>query len=128
MRELIEQEWAARFAEHRDEIREATKNHIIKVQEENRRCYDRKHKESTKYQAGDLVAIMRTQFGPGLKLRAKFQGPYKVTRVMRNDRYSVMKIGEHEGPAVTTTSADHMKPWLDNTDEIFNDESDSEDI
>lgn len=128
MRELIEQEWTARFEEHRDELREAAKNQIIKVQEENKRGYDRKHKESIKYQAGDLVAIKRTQFGPGLKLCAKFRGPYKVTRVMRNDWYSVAKIGEHEGPMATTTSADHMKPWLADTEEVFSDDNQDEDI
>jgi len=31
---------------------------------------------------------------------------------MRNDRYTVDEIGEHEGPQETSTSADHMKPWL----------------
>lgn len=31
---------------------------------------------------------------------------------MRNDRYIVAKIGEYEGPHETSTSADHMKPWL----------------
>ncbi|GFU94005.1 hypothetical protein TNCV_2390941 [Trichonephila clavipes] len=30
---------------------------------------------------GDLVAIQRTQFRAGLKLRPKFLGPYKVTKV-----------------------------------------------
>lgn len=39
---------------------------------------------------------------------------------MRNNRYTVAKIGEHEGPEETFTSADYMKPWLhfDDTDEL----------
>lgn len=31
---------------------------------------------------------------------------------MGNDRYKVNKIGEHEGPRETTTSADSMKRWV----------------
>lgn len=36
-----------------------------------------------------------------------------------NDRYLVEKVGEHEGPQRTSTSADHMKQWdmgLENID------------
>ncbi|GFW01349.1 uncharacterized protein TNCV_5030021 [Trichonephila clavipes] len=57
----------------------------------------------------DLVAIQRTQFGAGLKLRPKFLGPYKVTKVNSKDRYEVEKVGQHDGPNSTTTSADLMK-------------------
>ncbi|GFW83641.1 uncharacterized protein TNCV_2204901 [Trichonephila clavipes] len=60
-------------------------------------------------QEGDLVAIQRTQFGAGLKLRPKFLGPYKVTKVNSKDRYEVEKVGQHDGPNSTTTSADLMK-------------------
>ncbi|GFY35441.1 hypothetical protein TNCV_195341 [Trichonephila clavipes] len=56
-----------------------------------------------------LVAIQRTQFGAGLKLRPKFLGPYKVTKVNSKDRYEVEKVGQHDGPNSTTTSADLMK-------------------
>lgn len=125
IKELIEQEWLTRFEEQRNELREAAKEQIIKVQEENRRNYNRKRKEGTSYQINDLVAIKRTQFGPGLKLRAKFQGPYKITRVMRNDRYSVAKVGDHEGPNTTSTSADHMKPWVTHIDDVENDDDES---
>ncbi|GFV97049.1 uncharacterized protein TNCV_3526351 [Trichonephila clavipes] len=61
------------------------------------------------YKEGDLVAIQRTQFGAGLKLRPKFLGPYKVTKVNSKDRYEVEKVSQHDGPNSTTTSADLMK-------------------
>ena len=63
------------------------------------------------YKKGDLVAIQRTQFGTGLKLRPKFLGPYEVTKVKPNDRYDVKKVGNHEGLITTSTAADHMKAW-----------------
>ena len=40
---------------------------------------------------------------------------------MRHDRYGVEKIGEHEGPNRTTTSADHMKPWINESDDESSD-------
>ncbi|GFV08965.1 hypothetical protein TNCV_3822081 [Trichonephila clavipes] len=35
----------------------------------------------------------------------------QVTKVKLHDRYDVAKIGDHEGPNVTSASADQMKPW-----------------
>ncbi|GFV67352.1 transposon Tf2-9 polyprotein [Trichonephila clavipes] len=65
------------------------------------------------YEIGDIVAIQRTQFGTGFKLRPKFFGPYEVAKVKPKDRYDVRKIGLHKGPNTTSTAADHMKsPYL----------------
>lgn len=50
---------------------------------------------------------------PGLKFAPKFLGPYAVTKILRNDRYLVKKVGEHEGPHETSTAADHMKKWIE---------------
>ncbi|GFX83593.1 hypothetical protein TNCV_325421 [Trichonephila clavipes] len=65
---------------------------------ENRKTYNRRRKKASLYKEGDFVAIQRTQFGAGLKLRPKFLGPYKVTKVNSKDRYEVEKVGQHEGP------------------------------
>ncbi|KAK2575328.1 hypothetical protein KPH14_000873 [Odynerus spinipes] len=64
----------------------------------------------------DLVAIKRTQSGPGLKFAPKYFGPYEVVRCLRNNRYVVRKVGEHEGPAETSTVVDHMKDWTNEID------------
>jgi len=40
-----------------------------------------------------LVAIKRTQYGTGMKLRPKFFGPYKVTKRLNHGRYEVKKEG-----------------------------------
>ncbi|KAI4476537.1 hypothetical protein M0804_013516 [Polistes exclamans] len=52
------------------------------------------------------------QQGPGLKLANKFLGPYTIIKQMRNNRYLVRRVGEHEGPLQTSTAADYMKPWI----------------
>lgn len=120
LRELIESEWARMFEDERDDIREKAREKIAEIQQENLKSFNKKRTTALKYKDGDLVAIKRTQFGPGLKFRNKYLGPYCITKVMRNDRYAVTKIGEHEGPQETSTSADFMKPWLnfDDVDEI----------
>lgn len=63
---------------------------------------------------GDFVAIKRTQLGPGQKFLPKFLAPYRVIKVMRHDRYVIEKVGDHEGPQQTSTSANNMKLWSPN--------------
>ncbi|GFT13271.1 transposon Tf2-6 polyprotein [Trichonephila clavipes] len=111
IRNLLEEESQEQLFQQRDNLRREAKQNILKIQEENRRTYNRKRKEAHLYKKGDLVAIMRTQFGNKLKLRIKYFGPYQVTKVKPHDRYDVAKIGDHEGPNVTSASADQMKPW-----------------
>ncbi|XP_047027973.1 uncharacterized protein K02A2.6-like [Helicoverpa zea] len=112
--DLLKQEERESFIEDREELRKSAKQQILKIQEENRRNYNKKRKPSRKYEEGGLVAVKRTQFGTGLKLKPKFLGPYKVVKVKRNDRYDVEKADSRaEGPLRTTASADHMKPWPD---------------
>ena len=78
---------------------------------ENRRNYNRSCKKANVYAEGELVAIKRTQFGTELKIHKKFLGPYKVSRFKRRNRYEVIRVGEGEGPSVTTVAADHVKPF-----------------
>lgn len=94
------------FQEKRDQLREEARKAISKMQAKNK--HGKKWKVPSRY---DLVAIQRTQGGPGLKFCVKYFGPYQIQRVLRNDRYVVEKIGKGEGPRRTSTAADHMKPW-----------------
>ncbi|GFX88129.1 uncharacterized protein TNCV_159441 [Trichonephila clavipes] len=75
----------AQFQQQRDTLRQDAKKQIYKVQDENRRTYNFRCRQAHKYQLHDLVAIKRTQFGPGLKLQQKYLGSYKVTKVKHND-------------------------------------------
>lgn len=112
VRELLEKEWTASFQESRDELRVQAAQNIAKIQGENKRGFDKKRKEAHLYREGDLVAVKRTQQAPGSKFASKYLGPYEVTRVLRNNRYLVHKVGEQEGPRQTSTTADFMKPWI----------------
>lgn len=98
----------------------------MKVQQENIKVFNKNRKEAVRYRISDLVAIKRTQSGPGLKLAHKYLGPYKITKILRNDRYMVEKVGDQEGPYQTSTSPDHMKLWIENIDGKLSSESDEE--
>ncbi|GFW11588.1 hypothetical protein TNCV_3811071 [Trichonephila clavipes] len=108
IKDLLLEEMVKELLEQREFLKNDAKN-IETLQSENRKTYNRRRKKASLYKEGDLVAIQRTQFGAGLKLRPKFLGPYKVTKVNSKDRYEVEKVGQHEGPNSTTTSADLMK-------------------
>ncbi|KZC07934.1 hypothetical protein WN55_10080 [Dufourea novaeangliae] len=112
---IIDEEIAQAFNEGRSELRELAKRNIEAIQLKNKKTYDKKCKKPTLYREGDLVVIKRTQFGTGLKLRKKYLGPYQVTRVKGNNRYEVVRVGEGEGPKITSTAADYMKTYLCNT-------------
>lgn len=125
LRELIEGEMEALFSVGRDEVREQARKCIMRTQDENKRSYNKRRKKAKQYREDDLVSIKRTQAGPGLKCAAKFLGPYQIIKVLRNDRYVVRKIGDHEGPNETSTAADHLKPWLEN-DNHYDDDDNSD--
>ncbi|GFW67761.1 retrovirus-related Pol polyprotein from transposon gypsy [Trichonephila clavipes] len=112
IKDLLLEEMAKELLEQREFLRNDAKKNIKTLQSENRKTYNRRRKKASLYKEGDLVAIQRTQFGAGLKLRPKFLGPYKVTKVNSKDRYEVEKVGQHDGPNSTTTSADLMKLFM----------------
>lgn len=59
------------------------------------------------------MAIKKTQFDTGNKLKAKYFGPYRISRVKGNDIYEVEKEGFHYGPIRTSTCAEFIKPLRD---------------
>ncbi|GFT66106.1 hypothetical protein TNCV_3238411 [Trichonephila clavipes] len=109
IKDLLLEEMAKELLEQREFLRNDAKKNIETLQSENRNTYNRRKKKASLYKEGDLVAIQRTQFRAGLKLRPKFLGPYKVTKVNSKDRYEVETVGQHDGPNSTTTSTDLMK-------------------
>ncbi|XP_017468562.1 PREDICTED: uncharacterized protein LOC108360679 [Rhagoletis zephyria] len=111
LQELLEGEAIDELDAERDEGHHRARDNIAMIQAENRRSYDRHRQAETEYTTDELVAIKRTQYGSGLKLKAKYLGPYKVVKIMRRGRYTVEKVGDHEGPNRTITVAEFMKRW-----------------
>ncbi|GFW02723.1 retrovirus-related Pol polyprotein from transposon 17.6 [Trichonephila clavipes] len=92
IKDLLLEEMVKELLEQREFLRNDAKKNIETLQSENRKTYNRGRKKASLYKEGDLVAIQRTQFGAGLKLRPKFLDPYKVTKVNSKDRYEVEKV------------------------------------
>ncbi|KZC14257.1 hypothetical protein WN55_06641 [Dufourea novaeangliae] len=126
LRELLEREWTTFFDESRCELREYAREKITEVQRENRNSFYKRRKTARNYAIGDLVAIKRTQQGPGAKLSGKYFGPYRVTRALRNDRYLVERVGDHDGPRETSTAAEYMKIWVHDFESDQSDEENAE--
>uniref|UniRef100_A0A0K8VWM3 Retrotransposable element Tf2 protein type 2 n=1 Tax=Bactrocera latifrons TaxID=174628 RepID=A0A0K8VWM3_BACLA len=117
--DLIQQEITELFNNERCEQRKQAKLQILKIQSENKKTYNLRRKQAQQYKVNDLVAIKRTQFGSGLKLKSKFLGPYQITKIKNNNSYDVRKLTNAEGPINTTTTAEYMKPWAKDNDATF---------
>lgn len=111
IQQIIAEEILFDFNDQRDELRIQAKQQIEKIQNENRKNFNEKRKEAKVYQIDDLAAITKTQFSTGAKLKPELFGPYKVTKSTGNERYEVKKVGNHDGPNITTSCAENMKSW-----------------
>ncbi|GFV36359.1 hypothetical protein TNCV_2234061 [Trichonephila clavipes] len=71
----------------------------------------KKRRQLHKYKKHESVTIRSTQFGTQLKLRPKFCETYLIKTVKPHVRNEVIKVGQHEGPHILSTSVDFMKRW-----------------
>ncbi|KAF5283071.1 hypothetical protein FQR65_LT14088 [Abscondita terminalis] len=111
IKELIEKEVIENFEEDRNTLRKNAKEQILKMQDENKKGFNKRRKEAFNYAIGD-VAIKRTQQGPGTQLNSQYIGPYRITKVKPGNTYDVMEKGTQEGPTVTSSCAEYMKRWI----------------
>ena len=76
------------------EVREEAAQNIKVLQKYNEDYYNKKRKESHKYNVGDLVLISNvdTTINMNKKLIPKYKGPYIVNKVLGNDRYIIKDL------------------------------------
>jgi len=101
--EASEQEMSHHYDKTRKQLRKDARKQIEKVQFENKTQHNLRRRDPSKYHVNDLVTIKRTQAGPGLKLKSKYLGPYRITKVKSCNTYDVERAGYCEGPIKTTT-------------------------
>ncbi|GFV72258.1 transposon Ty3-I Gag-Pol polyprotein [Trichonephila clavipes] len=94
--QLLDDEITAQFQEQCDALRQDAKKQFYYVQDENRHTYNLRRRQAHKYQLHDLVAIKHTQFGPPLKLKQKYLGACKVTKVKHMTQKSVISSTYHQ--------------------------------
>lgn len=100
------------------DLRKEISNHIEKDQQKQKNRYDKTKIKAKIYKLDDLVKILKPvahNDGKSKKLLPKFSGPFRITKVLENDRYEVSSI---PGTKITTKnycnifSADRIKPWI----------------
>lgn len=99
-------------------LRNEVKDKIDREQIIQKNNYDKGRRPARIYKNGELVKITKTAFqndGKSTKLLPSYEGPYKVVKVMGNDRYKVAPIPGFEGmrnKRKTSVASDRMKPWI----------------
>lgn len=104
--------------ENLNQVRIDTGKRIVEQQTKTKVRYDSKRLTSQNYEIGDLVSVKRDvpSDGNSKKLAAKFQGPYKIKKVLPNDRYLIestpltLKRGQRKYENIV--AIDKLKPWL----------------
>lgn len=100
----------------RQEIRDNASIVNRAVQQYNKKRYDQKHKRPSLYKEGDLVAIRVTQFKTGVnrKLASKYNGPYRVGKILKKNRFVITDVPELgvTPPLNTILSPDKLRPWI----------------
>lgn len=102
---------------------------IDKSAEKMRKYFDARRKLPTKYKVNDLVlwkGAADRNINVRRKLKEKYSGPYKVTRVAGNDRYIITSLKGVKGykKFKALVSSDSLKPFhADNDDDISSNDS-----
>lgn len=98
-------------------IRSEAHERIQKQQKKDKVRFDKKRKAKVQFKKGDLVRVVRAATGiegQSKKLEPKCRGPYKIKRVLPNDRFVVedtpltRKGRRYEG----IVALDKITPWL----------------
>ncbi|KAF9420876.1 hypothetical protein HW555_003062 [Spodoptera exigua] len=112
------------------QLRSDVKKKIDKDQEKAKARFDKNRKKPKSYSVGDLVRIERTVVnkehqGKSKKLIPKLQGPYRIVKILPNDRFVVedtplTRKGNKRYENII--AIDKIHPWLN-----FNDYSSDDD-
>ncbi|CAK1597525.1 unnamed protein product [Parnassius mnemosyne] len=100
-----------------EEVRFKASERIKKNQAANKSRFDKHRKKCAEYKEGDLVRIARAIVaapGQSKKLEAKCQGPYRIKKILPNDRFLVedTPLTRKGAKYETIVAVDKIFPWL----------------
>lgn len=114
--------------------REDARNKIIEKQTKDKKIYNCHRKTPRQYSKGDLVRVERQvpHDGRSQKLVAKYQGPYRITKILPNDRYVIEDTPlsrKNNRRYEAIVAVDKIQPWLNFSRDLESscDENDSDD-
>ncbi|KAH9644769.1 hypothetical protein HF086_016263 [Spodoptera exigua] len=98
-------------------IRQSASENIKTQQLKDIERFNSHRKSSKRYEAGDLVRVERQvpHDGKSHKLVVKFQGPYRVIKVLPNERYVIEDTPmtrKHGRRYEAVVAVDKIQPWL----------------
>lgn len=99
-------------------LREEVNESIELNQQKQKHRYDSGRAPATVYKEGDLIKLTRTNYytqGNSTKLLSKFVGPYRIVKILGNDRYKIGDIPglkEKKRPFESVVAADRIRPWI----------------
>lgn len=101
-----------------DKIRNKASDKLEQVQRQIENRVNQKRRPAHLYQTDDLVLIRNFDNTPGVskKLIPKFKGPYKIQKVLRNDRYILADVEGFQNtgkPYIGVWEAHNMRPWIE---------------
>lgn len=132
MSEVIKDTTEVLSPEKLNELRQSSGNLIKAQQEKDKIRFNKKRKPSHVFSEGDLVRVEREishNDGKSKKLVAKFQGPYRITKILPNDRFVVKDTPltrKNNRGYEAVVAGDKLRPWL-NFDTNFESSSDEND-
>lgn len=98
-------------------LRTRAADRIEKNQKYNKEYFDKRRKPAHVYMEGSYVMIRNidTSKGASKKIIPEFKGPYKVSKILRNNRYVITDVDNHQvsnRPYEGTWEALNMRHWL----------------
>lgn len=114
-----------------EKIRSDASERIEKQQKKDKLRFDSKRTSFYHYSEGDLVDVKRDvpSDGKSKKLAAKFQGPYRIIKVLPHDRFVVEDTPltrKHGHRYENVIAMDKLKPWLAFSRNLDSSESESD--
>lgn len=97
------------------QLRRDVEAHVNREQQAQKERYDKSRREANKYSNGELVLVQITSdpaTGSSKKLHSKYKGPFRIQKVLINDRYKVEDLREGRRRSQTVVAADRIKPWI----------------
>lgn len=110
---------------------EKASRNIARTSQTMKERFDGKRRKPTIYKVGDLVLWKGAQSKTKetvRKLKEKYSGPYKVTKVLGNDRYIISSIKGTKGykKYKATVSSDSLRKLADNDNEMSTSDEESQ--
>lgn len=96
-------------------LRSDISKRITDEQKAQKKRFDRTRAKARIYKEGEVVMVLRTDnpaTGKSRKLLPKFKGPFRIRRVLYNDRYEVEDLREGFRKYKTVVAVDKIKPFI----------------